>query len=127
MLGETRSRQNVLGGRHDVHVLVEERSADVSRLVTVMEIFTEELLVKLWSTPLTDARAYLLDDANDERRKLRRPLIRYGDPQYWVGKGEGLMPYSTHWCSAAHSPKSRFSSAKTVLLRMKSVNCKQKI
>lgn len=93
VLGETRSRQNVLGGRHDVHVLVEERSADVSRLVTVMEIFTEELLVKLWSTPLTDARAYLLDDANDERRKLRRPLIRYGDPQYWQGKGEGLMPY----------------------------------
>ena len=28
-----------------------------------------------------------------ERRSLRRYPIRYGDPQGWKGKGEGLLPF----------------------------------
>ena len=33
------------------------------------------------------------DDANDEQRRLRRPLLRFGDPQGWQGHGEGLLPF----------------------------------
>ena len=60
VLGETRSRQNVLGARrHDVHRLEEVRS----------------------------------DDVYDNLRRLRRPLLQYGDPQGWKGRGEGLLPF----------------------------------
>ncbi|WP_298031165.1 hypothetical protein [uncultured Desulfovibrio sp.] len=93
MLAETRAWQNVLGVRRDLHLLAEERDTDVSRLVAAMESMTEGLFVRLWRTPLIDARVCLLDVANDEHRELRRPLLRYGDPQSWRGRGEGLVPF----------------------------------
>lgn len=94
VLGETRSRQNVLGARrHDVHRLEEVRSDDVSVLVSQMARMTEDWLVRYWSTPMADNRAYLLDDVNDNLRRLRRPLLQYGDPQGWKGRGEGLLPF----------------------------------
>lgn len=43
VLGETRSRQNVLGAhRHDVHRLEEVRSDDVSMLVSQVSRMTED-------------------------------------------------------------------------------------
>lgn len=93
VLGETRSRQNVLGVRHDVHRLEEVRSDDVSVLVSQMARMTEDWLVRYWSTPRADNRVYLLDDVNDNLRRLRRPLLQYGDPQGWKGRGEGLLPF----------------------------------
>lgn len=42
---------------------------------------------------MADNRAYLLDDVNDNLRRLRRPLLQYGDPQGWKGRGEGLLPF----------------------------------
>lgn len=94
VLGETRSPQNVLGTRrHDVHRLEESRSDDVSVLVSQMARMTEDWLVRYWSTPMADNRVYLLDDANDNQRRLRRPLLHYGDPQGWQGRGEGLLPF----------------------------------
>ena len=94
VLGETRSRQSVLGARrHDVHRLEESRSRDVSVLTAGMARMTEDWLVRQWSTPMADRRVYLLDDANDEQRRLRRPLLRFGDPQGWQGHGEGLLPF----------------------------------
>lgn len=93
VLGETRSRQNVLGGRHDVRLLAEKCSADVSELVEYIELCTMAFVVLSWATPLSDTRAYLLDDKNDERRRARKPIIKFDDPQGWHGKGEGLMAF----------------------------------
>lgn len=94
VLGETRSRQNFLGERrHDVYILEECRSDDVSVLVSRMARMTEDWFVKHWSTPTDDHRVYLLDDVNDHRRRLRRPILQYGDPQGWQGRGEGLLPF----------------------------------
>lgn len=94
VLGETRSRLNVLGAhRHDVHRLEEARSDDVSVLVSQMARMTKDWLVRYWSTPTADNRVYLLDDVNDDLRRLRRPLLQYGDPQGWRGQGEGLLPF----------------------------------
>lgn len=93
VLGETRSRQNVLGGRHDVRLLAEKCSADVSELVEYIELCTMAFVVLSWATPLSDTRAYLLDDKNDERRRARKSIIKFDDPQGWHGKGEGLMAF----------------------------------
>jgi len=38
----------------------------------------------------------MLDDTNDDRRKVRLPIIRFDDPQGWHGKGEGLMAFIYH-------------------------------
>lgn len=65
----------------------------MSVLVSRMTRMTEDWLVRYWSTPIADNRAYLLDDANDDLRRLRRPLLRFGDPQGWQGRGEGLLPF----------------------------------
>ena len=93
VLGETRSRQNVLGGRHDVRLLAEKCSADVSELTEYIELCTMAFVVLSWATPLSDTRAYLLDDKNDERRRARKSIIKFDDPQGWHGKGEGLMAF----------------------------------
>ncbi|WP_291442798.1 hypothetical protein [Desulfovibrio sp.] len=93
VLGESRSRQNVLGGRHDVRLLAEQYSADVSKLVDFVELYTMTFVVRSWATPLSDTRAFMLDDKNDERRRARKPMIRFDDPQGWHGKGEGLMAF----------------------------------
>lgn len=93
VLAETRSRQNILGGRHDVHLLAEECSADVSKLISAVEKFTMLLMVRSWATPLSDTRAFMLDDTNDDRRRVRLPIIRFDDPQGWHGRGEGLMAF----------------------------------
>lgn len=111
VLGETRSPQSVLGARrHDVHKLEESRSRDVSVLTAGMARMTEDWLVRQWATPMSDRRVYLLDDANDEQRRLRRPLLRFGDPQGWQGHGEGLLPFLS--CSGTaphHERKNAFS------------------
>lgn len=93
VLGESRSRQNVLGGRHDVRLLAEQYSADVSKLVDFVELYTMAFVVRSWATPLSDTRAFMLDDKNDERRRARKAIIRFDDPQGWHGKGEGLMAF----------------------------------
>lgn len=93
VLGETRSRQNVLGGRHDIHRLDEYRSDDVGELLVRMWHMGEDWLVKFWATPTSDHRVYLLEDMRDEQRRFRRPTLRYGDPQGWKGQGEGLLPF----------------------------------
>lgn len=94
VLGETRSKQNDLSvERHDVYRLEEVRSDDVSVIVAQMARMTEDWLIRYWATPMADPRVYLLDDMNDRQRSFRRPLFRYGDPQGWQGKGEGLLPF----------------------------------
>lgn len=94
VLGETRSRQNAMGiSRHDVHRLEEMRGDDVSVLLSQMARMTEDWMVRYWATPMADPRVYLLDDMNDNQRRLRRPLFHYGDPQGWQGRGEGLLPF----------------------------------
>lgn len=128
VLGETRSRQNALGiRRHDVHRLEEVRSDDVAVLVSQMARMTEDWLVRYWATPMADPRVYLLDDTNDNQRRLRRPLFHYGDPQGWQGKGEGLLPFY-------HAlVQRRTRSEKTLFLGdackepMKSQSCRRKI
>lgn len=93
-LGETRSRQNAIGtGRHDVHKLEEFQSENTAELVDWLALMTDSWMVGNWATPLCDQRVYLLEDANDERRKMRRKPLRYGDPLGWSGKGEGLLPF----------------------------------
>lgn len=93
VLGETRSRQNVLGVRHDIYRLEEFRGDDVKELLTRMVRMTEDWMVRFWATPMADSRVYLLEDARDEQRRFRRPTLHYGDPQGWKGQGEGLLPF----------------------------------
>lgn len=93
VLGESRARENVLDGRHLVHFLDEVRHQDVKSLVDAMVRMTEDWMVRLWATPMIDGRVYLLDDANDEQRRLGRRQLRFGDPNGWRGHGEGLMPF----------------------------------
>ena len=94
VLGESRASQNFLGQRrHDVHLCEEYRSLDLSMLIDKTQNLTRSWHVLRWATPLCDYRFYLLDDANDELRKLRSPLIRYSDPLGWSGRGEDLIPF----------------------------------
>lgn len=94
VIGETRSRQAAVGiERHDAHILQELQSPDPAELTDWLELMTEDWLVPNWATPLSDRRSYMLDDVNRNRRKLRKPRIRYGDPQGWSGKGEGLLGF----------------------------------
>ena len=94
VLGETRSTQNALGiGRHDVHVLEEQTHDDVSMLLAYMGHMADDWLVRIWATPVTDKRTYMLDDLAADMRAIRRMAPRYADPQGWSGKGEGLMPF----------------------------------
>ena len=93
VLGEARNRENMLGGRHKVWLLEEQRASDVNRLVEALARAQEEWKVRAWATPLADERAYMLDDYNDELRTRNRRNIRFGDPLGWTGKGEGLLPY----------------------------------
>lgn len=92
VLGETCSRQNILGTRrHDVHKLEEKQSLDPAELLDMTVIMAGQWMVKSWATPLCDRRSYLLEDVNEERRRMRRPALRYGDPLGFSGKGEGLL------------------------------------
>ncbi len=93
VLGETRARENVLGGRHLVFLLEEARASDVNRLVDMLARAQDDWKVRRWATPLSDSRVCLLDDYNDELRSMNRRQIRFGDPLGWAGKGEGLLPY----------------------------------
>lgn len=94
VLGELRSIDNSLATvRHDLFKLEEKQSADPAELCEWAMLLTDSWFVKSWATPLCDKRAYMLDDVNAELRKLRRPRIRYGDPQAWTGKGEGQLPF----------------------------------
>lgn len=94
VIGETRGRQNVVGmERHDVHILEERHCQDPGELLEWLERMTEDWLIRAWATPMTDRRVFMLDDANIERRRQRRPLLRYGEPRGWSGKGEGLLPF----------------------------------
>lgn len=93
VLGEARTAQNVLGGRHAVHKLEEVRGQDVNTLTAALARLNEDWLVRFWATSTADRRTYLLDDLADEQRRLRRPVARYGDPQGWKGTGEGLLPF----------------------------------
>lgn len=94
VLGETRSKQNAHDiGRHDVHVLAEYRNGDVSMLLDYMARMTDDWMVTLWATPISDKRVYMLDDLAEAMRKIRRRPARYSDPQGWEGKGEGLIPF----------------------------------
>lgn len=93
-LGETRSKATVVGiARHDVRKLEEFQSANTAELVERLERMTDAWLISEWATPLCDKRFYLLEDANAERRKLRRRSLRYGDPLGFSGKGESLLPF----------------------------------
>lgn len=51
--------------------------ADVSKLISAVEKFTMLLMVRSWATPLSDTRAFMLDDTNDDRRRVRLPIIRF--------------------------------------------------
>ena len=94
VLGETRSLPNFLAQRrHDVHLLAEYKSLDVSLLCDKVEVWTRSWRIQNWATPVSDKRIYLLEDANDELRRLRQPKMRYGDPLGWHGKGEGLLQF----------------------------------
>lgn len=94
VLGETRSAQNALGiGRHDVHVLEEQTNEDVSMLLAYMARMADDWMVRVWATPISDKRTYMLDDMAADMRAIRRRPARYADPQGWSGKGEGLMPF----------------------------------
>ncbi len=94
VLGETRSRPNFLNQRrHDVHVCSEYRSSDLSELVRKTQAWTREWHVERWATATSDKRFFLLEDAREEQQRMRMPVIRYGDPLGWEGKGEGLIPF----------------------------------
>lgn len=93
-LGETRSRQNILGmRRHDLHKLEEYQHISPAELVERLALMTSAWMIRSWATPLCDQRAYLIEDMNDALRKERRHIIRYGDPLGWHGKGEGQLPF----------------------------------
>lgn len=93
-LGESRQKQNIVGmERHDLHRLEEVQSSDCAELMDMLMRMSGDWLVKRWATPLCDRRSYMLDDLNDELRKMRRQRLRYGDPPGWSGKGEGLLPF----------------------------------
>ena len=92
VLGETCSRQNIVGvRRHDLHKMEEYQSNSPTGLVDKLGLMTNDWMIRNWATPLCDQRAYLIEDANDELRKQRRHVMRYGDPLGWSGKGEGLL------------------------------------
>lgn len=92
VLGETCSRQNIVGvRRHDLHKMEEYQSNSPTGLVYKLGLMTNDWMIRNWATPLCDQRAYLIEDANDELRKQRRHVMRYGDPLGWSGKGEGLL------------------------------------
>lgn len=93
-LGEALGGQNRLGtSRHDVHKLMELQSDDPAELVDALYNMTHDWHIRHWATPLTDKRSHMLEDLNRELRSLRRQVIRYGDPQGWSGKGEGLLVF----------------------------------
>lgn len=94
VLGESRGLEAAYGAeRRDVHILEEKQSADPAELVSLLENMTEDWLIRNWATPSCDQRVFILDDVNRERRKLRRKLLRYSDPQGWSGRGEGLLHF----------------------------------
>lgn len=94
VLGESRGLDAIYGAeRRDVHILEERQSDDPAELIRILEGMTEDWLIKNWATPVYDQRVFMLDDVNQERRKARRPLLRYGDPPGWIGKGEGLLQF----------------------------------
>lgn len=93
-LGESRGHDAVHGAeRRDVHILDERQSDDPAELVELVETMTEDWFIKNWATPAHDQRVFMLDDVNQARRKARRPLLRYGDPPGWIGRGEGLLQF----------------------------------
>lgn len=94
VLGETRSKQNFhLNNHHDLHVLEEVRTDSMPELIDAVVRMTADWYVKRWSLPTCDGRMYLLDDINDILRRERKPVIRYGDPEGWEGKGEGQVKF----------------------------------
>ena len=94
ILGELRASPTVLGAeRHDVYCLDEYLHDDVTEIVRMVSDMTDDWRIPSWATPLRDERHYLLDDANDNRRIMRLPKIRYADPPGYMGKGEGQIPY----------------------------------
>ena len=93
ILGELRNSDNTLQNRHHIHRLDERLFDDVSNVVAAAATMQDEWMTTIWATPINDSRVYLIDDYNDERRKMRRPGLRYGNPYRWAGKGEGLISY----------------------------------
>lgn len=94
VLGETRSKQNFYGNRHhDCRVLEEVRTDSVVELIDNVARMTQDWMVNRWAVPTYDNRLYLIDERNDELKRLRIATIRYGDPQGWEGKGEGQTKF----------------------------------
>jgi hypothetical protein len=94
VLGEIRTAQTIVGGRHELFILEERQTGDTQELVETAASLQAQWHVRKWATPLYDTRIYLIDDYNDEqrRRRLNARKIIVGDPAGWTGKGEGLMP-----------------------------------
>ena len=93
VLGESHGNGNVYGGRHHVYVLDEERSINATALFDAMGIMQDQWLVRVWSTPITDNRVWMLDDWNDQRRRARLRRLSIADPVGLAGKGEGQIPF----------------------------------
>lgn len=93
VLGELRTKDNVLETRRQVFVLDEKSNDEPAGIVKDLAALQDNWLVWQWATPIVDPRVYLLDDYNDERRRIHRAPIRYTSPDRWTGKGEGLMSF----------------------------------
>lgn len=94
VLGEARSPLPVLGEETRlVFKLAEFQSQSVSELADALPVFGKKWKADYWATPTADKRACLIDKLNDSLRLRREPKIRYGDPQGWQGRGEGLLPF----------------------------------
>ena len=93
VLGECRNTPNVLGLRREIKLLQEVHSDNTQKLVDSVVSLTSAFLVRSWATPGVDKRAWMLDDMNDMLRKQKKIPVRFGDPEEWTGRGEGLMSF----------------------------------
>jgi hypothetical protein len=79
--------------RHVLYVLEEKVTREPQHLVELAGRMQLDWLVRSWSTPIADARVWMIDDYNDIQRKDRKAQITIGDPAGWTAKrGEGLVP-----------------------------------